>query len=345
MNSSINKINEQQFLFGMLLGPIRWNILKIAFRYRLFDHFITMNNATTVARIFNWCPTRLTLLLNAYVTLGIMEKQAQSFSVKPNYQPYLVSHSRNYLGETLCSLAEIKSLTATQSVEWLTQDTPPEQQIDMRDQVFWQKATSRLRAFHKSTRNLILLPVLQTLPNWRDGLHFLDVGAGSAELAQDILAIHPQSQITLFDLPLCCTAIQMQLTDSTRFNESNTSQAIKFLPGDMNTTPFGGPYQMILAAMSLYFATNLQHCINRLWTSLAPGGTLISFHESLNQARTQPEFHILSRLPAELANGPLSIESGQIEEALKANHPASLDTQQIPTPFGEMTLIIAHKLT
>ncbi len=74
-----------------------------------------------------------------------------------------------------------------------------------------------------------------------------------------------------------------------------------------------------------------------------PGGTLISFHESLNQERTQPEFHVLGRLPAELANGPFSIESEQIEEALKANHPSRLDTRKIPTPFGEMTLIIAHK--
>ncbi|WP_052189522.1 MULTISPECIES: trans-aconitate 2-methyltransferase [Xenorhabdus] len=343
MNLSINKTNEQQYLFNMLLGPIRWNILAFAFHHRLFDHFITMADATTVAQQFNWCPTRLTLLLNSYVSLGIMEKQAQSFFIKSNYQPYLLSHSQHYLGETLCSLAEIKSLTLTKSAEWLVQNTQPKQQMDMHDQRFWQKATSRLRAFHRSTRNPILLSILQSLDNWQDGLHFLDVGAGSAELAQNILAIHPQSKITLFDLPLCCTAIQMQLIDSDGFDESNPSQSIKFLPGDMNTTLFGGPYQIIVAAMSLYFATNLQDCINRLWASLFPGGTLISFHESLNQERTQPEFHVLGRLPAELANGPFSIESEQIEEALKANHPSRLDTRKIPTPFGEMTLIIAHK--
>ncbi|MGF1724756.1 methyltransferase [Photobacterium nomapromontoriensis] len=367
MKHSLVGSPAQHHLFSTLLGPIHWHLLEFAFEHQLFDQLHSRSTATDIARQRSWCPERLALLLNAYVALGVLTKQQGNnqqpyYQIATGYPPYLLSGSKHYLGTTLCHLAKVKACSSARLTELIARSEHPvsdstKQRLDadtnaithnkkstegetcnMRDGHFWQHAITGLLAFHQSTRNPILLPLLSQHPDWRDGLCILDVGAGSLQLAENILVNHPNTQLTLFDLPACCDHLRQQLVHSPHLNKSVTLRA-----GDMNHDDFGCPYHLILASMSLYFSADLQQCINRLWQSLAPGGLFVSFHEALDSSRTQPAFHILGRLPAELANGPLSLEQGQVEAALTANDPISITSEQISTPFGDMTLIIAKK--
>ncbi|MBV7262799.1 methyltransferase [Photobacterium sp. WH24] len=338
MMTSLCGTPEQHALFSSLLGPVRWQVLEFAFSHHLFDHFEQHNSVDVVAQQHHWDPERLELLLNALVAMALMSKSDYGYKLNAPYCPYLLSHSAQYLGDTLTHLARVKSISPAGIHDSLQLPHQSATELNMRNTQFWQQATTGLQAFHRSVRNPILLPVLGTLQGWDTGLTILDFGAGSLQLAQDILNCSPQCEITIFDLPPCCEHLSQQL-----LAENKPASAIHFLPGDMNEAHFGGPYQLIIAAMSLYFAKDLNQCINQIWQALEPGGTFISFHESLNTARTQPAFHILGRLPAELVNGPLSLEAGQVEAALEANTPANLRSLPLQTPFGEMTLIIAEK--
>ncbi|MBD8513712.1 hypothetical protein IFO68_13605 [Photobacterium sp. CAU 1568] len=338
MMTSLCGTPEQHALFSSLLGPVRWQVLEFAFSHRLFDHFEQSNSVEIVAQQRHWDPERLELLLNALVAMELVSKSACGYRLNTQYRPYLLSHSAQYLGDTLTHLARVKSISPATINDLLQLPHQSATELNMRNTQFWQQATTGLQAFQRSVRNPILLPVLSTLQGWDTGLTILDFGAGSIQLAEDILNCSPQCEITIFDLPPCCELLQQQVLP-----ESKLASAIRFLPGDMNEANFGVGYQLIIAAMSLYFANDLNQCINQLWQALEPGGTFISFHESLNTARTQPAFHILGRLPAELANGPLSLEAGQVEAALEANTPANLRSLPLQTPFGEMTLIIAEK--
>ncbi|UXI02722.1 class I SAM-dependent methyltransferase [Photobacterium sp. TY1-4] len=329
---------EQSKLFSALLGPIHWQLLEFTFTHQLFDRFQQCTSAEEAGNDLNWRPDRLELLLNACVALGFMHKKNAGYTVKNSYRPLLLSDSESYLGETLLHLSRIKQLTPETMLTWLSPRQEQHAVLNMRNEQFWQNATSGLQAFHQSIRNPILLPLIRDIPHWRDGLTILDLGAGSVQLARDILKQSPNSQITLFDLPPCCEVLQKEVLTDTRL-----ASHVSVRPGDMNQGDFGGPYQLMIAAMSLYFARDLAQCIDDLWQSLAPGGTFISFHEALNTTRTQPLYHVLGRLPAELANGPLSLSHGQLEATLAANNPVSLSTYPLKTPFGEMTLIVATK--
>lgn len=329
----------QTILFDMMLGPLRWDTIELGFNTQLFDHFNDYSHIEDIAQTYGWKTEKLTLLLNSYVSIGIMEKQSNTFRLHPSYASHLDSKSPTYIGETLCQLVKLKHLPIEKAKEWLKSTEKTDSSISLFNHSFWEKSYRRLHAFHISTRNPSLLPLLCALPDWVDGIQILDMGAGSAELAKAIIQQLPSSQITLFDLPSCCDVIEKVL------KQSPPNDQIRLLRGDMNKGGFKGPYHLVLAAMSLYFAEDLPSCVKELWDNVKPGGVLISFHEALNADRTKPTFHILGRLPAELSNGALSLEYGHLEKALVACHPTHLTTQHIKTPYGDMAFTVARKST
>lgn len=339
MLNNNNNLDGQKVLFDILLGPLRWNAIELGFKTQLFDHFHHPNFAHYVASTCGWRTEQLTLLLNAYVSMGIMIKKAQSYELHPSYVDLLYSESDKYIGDTLCLLIKVKQLPVDRAIQWLEQPNGPDNKINLRDPSFWEQAFQRLHTFHVSTRNPSLLPLLEELPQWKDGMHLLDVGAGSPELAKTICTQFPHSEVTLFDLPLCCQEIAKHL-HSEVWEGSNR---VHLFEGDMNDGHFGGSYDIILAAMSLYFAEDLDECIAQLWQCVKPGGALVCFHEKLNEDRTAPSFHIVGRLPAELANGALSLEFGALENALSACNPSNLATNVVNTPYGEMAFSVATK--
>jgi SAM-dependent methyltransferase len=335
MSSQNKTLQKQQYLFSILLGPASWTILEFAFSHHLFDHLMNPQTATEISDELGWLPEQVELLLNSYVALKIMDKTTSSFIVKSDYQSLLNSQSPTYIGDTLCYLMQIRTFSTDNIQQWLTGSEQTFHRTNMLDPQFWHNATQQLQIFHRTIRNPVVLPLLEALPEWHDGQKMLDVGAGSAELAKDIKNKHPRSQITLFDLAPCCHAIKNQLPDD--------QQTIVLRPGDMNDGDFGGPYHIILASMSLYYANDLPKCLENLWNALTPGGVLISFHEALGADRTTPLAHILGRLPIELSHGRLSLEPGQMETNMIALNPLKLESHLIPTAFGEMEWIAAHK--
>jgi 2-polyprenyl-3-methyl-5-hydroxy-6-metoxy-1,4-benzoquinol methylase len=339
MINNNNNLDGQKVLFDILLGPLRWNAIELGFKTQLFDHFRQPNQAHYVASDCGWRTEPLVLLLNAYVSIGLMIKEAQSYRLHPSYIELLYSKSEGYMGDTLCLLVKVKQLPIERAIQWLTQSNNCDCSINLRDPSFWKQAFQRLHTFHISTRNPSLLPLLEALPQWKDGMQLLDVGAGSPELAKTICTQFPSSEVTLFDLPPCCH----EMAEHLQSNPWEGNNRVHLLEGDMNDGHFGDSYDLILAAMSLYFAEDLCQCVKQLWQCVKPGGALVCFHETLNEDRTAPSFHIVGRLPAELANGALSLEFGTLEQALSACHPSNLATKVVNTPYGEMAFIVATK--
>jgi len=338
MSHQNKTLQNQQYLFSMLLGPASWTILNFAFNHHLFNHLINPQTATEISDELGWLPEQVELLLNSYVALKIMDKTDSSFVVKSGYQSLLNSQSPTYIGDTLCYLMHIRTFSTDDIQHWLTGSEQTVHHTNMLDPQFWYKATQQLQIFHRTIRNPVVLPLLEALPEWHDGQKMLDIGAGSPELAKDIMKKYPRSQITLFDLPQSCHAIKHQIADTQDYREK-----IILRPGDMNDGDFGGPYHIIIASMSLYYAKDLPKCLDNLWNALTPGGVLISFHEALGNDRTTPPAHILGRLPIELSHGRLSLEQGLVAEYMTELTPKKIERRMISTAFGEMEWITAHK--
>ena len=339
MNQLITGTPEQHKLFDLMLGPIRWQMVQFSIENKLFDHFTSPVRAEVIAGRLKLRPHKLKLLLNALAALNIFVKEDDHYHVAHSYLPYLNSGSEQYLGETLSHLGKVKSMNSAFLADAICLEKKSQPEANNHDFDVWEESINDLRCFHKSIRNSILLPLLKKQHQWQSVTSILDLGAGSIQLAQDIFLSKPETMVSLFDLPACCNPLKKQLDQDSPTLTGN----IRLVSGDMNHDDFCGQYGLILAAMSLYFANNLTQCIKKIYDALLPNGLFVSFHEALNEQRTGPIFHVIGRLPVELANGSLSLHAGEIEYALSINQFHNIQSQTLSTPFGEMSFITATK--
>ena len=339
MNQLITGTHEQHKLFDLLLGPIQWQMVQFSIEHKLFDHFINPVPAEIIASKLKLRPHKLKLLLNALVALNIFEKENEHYHVAQSYLPYLNSSSEQYLGETLIHLGQVKSMSITFLADVIYLESTAQPQVKNHEFDAWEESTNALRCFHKSIRNSILLPLLKKQLQWQGVTSILDLGAGSIQLAKDIFQSKPETLITLFDLPACCNALKKQIDQDSPLLNSH----IRLVSGEVNHDDFSGHYDLILASMSLYFANDLSQCLKKIYDALLPGGLFVSFHEALNEQRSSPMFHVIGRLPVELACGSLSLHDGEIEHALSINQFYDIQSEILSTPFGEMSFITAKK--
>lgn len=324
--------SEAQYrLFDLLTAPLRWEVLAVALELGIFDGLKLPRAADELAQQYGLDGEGTELLLNALVSLGVVGKQHGGYCVDDRFAPLLTSTSDVSMSRLLTYLGEVRHVSADDIIALLRDKQQVPTGPEMARPEFWSRAVGGLRSFHRSVRNPIVMDILSGLPRWPDVKKILDLGAGSESLALDIYAARPDIDTVIFDLPGVVDNLERRIADNSR---------IQLRGGDMNCDDLGTGYDLVWASMVFYYARDLVSVMGRIRSALGSGGMLISFHEELSDDRTEPEFHVLGRLHAELKSGPLSIARGHIRAA--AAEAGFLDVQSfsLETPFGQMELVI-----
>ncbi|WP_087020754.1 class I SAM-dependent methyltransferase [Thaumasiovibrio subtropicus] len=350
--------SRAKYLCDLLIAPTRWQLIEFGLTVKLFDHLQAPVAVKALSATLNMDEQRLTMVLNALVSMGILQKQQDVYRLPTFYQAYLVSTDRQYLGKTLLHLAKTKAIDS-QRLQYLLASSgkgAPQltQMKNMRESEFWLRALDSLSDFHRSVRNPTIMPYLRALPVLESAagmsddttesdehkIEMLDLGAGACDLAAELVAAFPSLSVTLFDLPPCSQAQAHQ-----RETYPAALQArIHLQAGDMNDAVWPAlHYDLIFASMSLYFASDLPQLLQRLHQAMKPDSVLVSFHEGLTGEGTQPEAHVVGRLGLELQNGAMSFAKGEIEAALAAAGFEQVTVEEIDYPFGPMQWICAKK--
>lgn len=322
--------DAQYRLFDLLTAPLRWEVLAVALELGIFDDLTLPRAAGELAQQYGLDGEGTELLLNALVSLGVVGKHEDSYCVDGGFAPLLTSTSDISMSNLLSYLGEVRHVSADNIIALLRDKQQVQTGPEMVRPEYWSRAVGGLRSFHRSVRNPIVMDILSGLPCWPGVKKMLDLGAGSESLALDICAARPDIDTVIFDLPGVVASLGSRVTDKTR---------IQLRGGDMNCDDLGTGYDLIWASMVFYYARDLTSVMGRIRRALRPGGMLISFHEELNDDRTEPEFHILGRLHAELKSGPLSVARGRVRAAAAEAGFHNVQSFSLQTPFGQMELV------
>ncbi|MEM1384177.1 MAG: class I SAM-dependent methyltransferase [Pseudomonadota bacterium] len=313
-------------LFDLIEGPIRFHLVDWAFRVGIFDACASATRPETVAEAKGLDPPRIGIALRALTALGLLQQSDGAFQVTPVAAAYLLAGSDRCLAATFASLAETRHraldrLDAVFAAAVDRLDHPL-------DERHWHRAQTALQAFHAAIAVDHMLPCLTALAEWPGATRFLDVGAGSAVLAEQIAVAKPEACVTVFDLPRTIRQIEAQGTGA---------KAPQLAPGDYTdpaTLP-EGPFDVIWASMSLYFhGSSLAAVLSNLAKRLAPGGVFLSFHEDLQGGRTAPQEHVVGRLMPALLGQDVSFADGDMAAAMAAAGLTGLTSEYRQTPFG-----------
>lgn len=317
------------WLFDLIQAPIRWQIVHLAFKHDLFDALSNPTNVDMLASQTGFDTQRLTLYLNALVALGLVCKQNGAFSLNPEFAPFLQADSDLSLRDMALSLSDLRH----DDIASLLQNTETGLLPNMQSADHWDKSARSLQAFHRTMAADAMLNCLERLPEWADIRHIVDIGAGSATLAQRITDKYPNKNVTILDLPPLAKRMGNAISQSTA-----SAGRINILAGDFNDTDIPQNVDLIWASMTLYYARNLVDVLIRWRRSLATGGLFVSLHEELLDERTAPEAHVVGRLIPAMKGNDSAFDRGKIADALHKAGFNHVTVETINFPNGPLAI-------
>jgi cyclopropane fatty-acyl-phospholipid synthase-like methyltransferase len=112
----------------------------------------------------------------------------------------------------------------------------------------------------------------------------LDLGGGAGTNAIAFCQVYPELAATVFDLPAT-----LRLTEKT-VKEAGFESRIQLLPGDFNSDPLGGPYDLVLMSDILHYQTFQMNrdLVEKVFASLDSGGRLVIKDRFLEESSAGP---------------------------------------------------------
>jgi tRNA (cmo5U34)-methyltransferase len=127
----------------------------------------------------------------------------------------------------------------------------------------------------------------------------LDIGAGTGLLSALVLEKFPDASLTLLDISEKMLAVARQ-----RFSHLET---VRYLVGDYNRAPLGGPYDLVFSALSIHHLAHndKRRLFHGIFTALKQGGMFINADQADGETMLFQQMY-MDYWNDFLTNGPLS---------------------------------------
>jgi predicted O-methyltransferase YrrM len=221
----------------------------------------------------------LGILLNALVAMRLLTKSGEVFSNSSTALTHLVRHSTQYVGHLLLlhdaewsnwGRLEETIRTGRRMVDRHVFETDPELGSNV--------LTVLNRIGQQSG------PDLAKRLNLTGKERILDLGGGAGTNAIAFCQVYPELTAIVFDLPAT-----LRLTEKT-VKEAGLESRIRLLPGDFNSDPLGGPYDLVLMSDVLHYQTFQMNrdLVEKVFASLDSGGRLVIKDRFLEESGAGP---------------------------------------------------------
>ncbi len=231
-------------LAGLVSGHVEARIVQVAVALGLFDVLEEKNrNAMSVSAFLNTEPRATEMLLNALASLGLLEKEAEQYSLNETSSSYLVRGSSRYLGDMILFDSSLWSCWG--DLEKTIRSGTPARPPDM-----YQGDTEEIHRFIHAMDSLVKArgdaEVVSATLDLSNVNEILDIGAGPATYAIELCRKYPSLRATLFDLPGTLKVTEACVKDAGLWGR------ISLETGDYRSDPIPGTYQMV-------FLSNIIH--------------------------------------------------------------------------------------
>jgi len=221
----------------------------------------------------------LSLLLNALVAMRLLQKEGDLYRNTQVAATHLVRHAPQYIGHLLLlhdaewnhwGQLEQTIRTGRRSVDRHVFETDPELGMNV------------LAVLHRIGQ--------QSGPDFAKRLQLtgavrmLDLGGGAGTNAIAFCRVYPELTATVFDLPAT-----LRLTEKT-VKDAGLDARITLKPGNFNTDPLGGPYDVVLMSDILHYQTYETNAalVAKVFAHLISGGRLVIKDRFLDEPGTGP---------------------------------------------------------
>lgn len=271
-------------------------LLHQAFKTGVFDALADApKNAETVARVIGSDPDRVILLLDAQAALGLIEKRGDTYINSEVAQTFLSSRSKFYQGDLLdLQLSPERCRQWERIADWLKGE---EIRCWNHRETFnpsFVRAMAQAALGHKGFKETIL--AIANHSCFQSAERLLDLGGGHGLYAIALKQLKPELEVIVFDLP--------QVEQVTQEYSRHYNAEVIFMAGDFHENELPAEQDIVLA-FDIFYPSQTEKVLRKVYRSLKPGGYLFTKHWFLDNSRTSPKRAALFALQMRLAN-PMS---------------------------------------
>jgi predicted O-methyltransferase YrrM len=339
MNQLPETIMDYRELHQIVTGPVRARLMMTGIELRIFNRLETFLSAEDVARDLGTHPENTRRLLDALVTIDLLEKENGLYRNMPISQTFLVEGSPTYMG-ALFQMVDMRCVDPLTALTRLVKDGPAgeDAERDLASQELWAELTRTSAAWPMGMVGRMVAGILSKLPGFSDFEKMLDLGGGHGIFALYIVNQHPFMKGTVFDrAPVVEVAREF-------IHKYGMEDRVDVAAGDYMTDDIGQDYDLIWACSTLNFAKwDLDILLKKIYEAVRPGGYFVSFQDGMTHEHTKPDT-MLGHLADQLTTGiDFSLDQGAVAESALRCGFQWVRSRTIETPMGPMDMDIARK--
>lgn len=255
--------------------------IQAAVELGIFEALKTSRNAAGVAGTAKTDPRATELLLDALVSIGLLNKAESLYSLNETSATYLIQRSPKYLGGMI--RFDASTWNSWRQLAESVRSGKPARRPDM-----YQNHREETERFIAAMDSLVRArgdaEIVVDKIDLSRVKRLLDVGSGPATYPIEFCRRHPDLQATVFDLPATLAVTE------TFVRAAGLDDRIKLVAGDYRTENIPGEYDIV-------FLSNIIHAedaelnallMAKLHGALVEGGRIIIKDHILNETHTHP---------------------------------------------------------
>lgn len=262
-------------------GYMEARAIQAAVELGVFDALRGPKNASTVARAIR-CDSRATeLLLNALVSIGLVNQRGAIYSLNETSSTYLLKSSPRYVGGMI--LFDSLLWKSWGDLAETVRTGKPARAPDM-----YQRDPEETERFIEAMDSLVRArgdaEVVAERLDLSKVSELLDVGSGPATYPISFCRKHATLRATVFDLPAT-------LKVTARFvRASDVSNRVRLIQGDYRNDPLPGRYQLVFLSNIIHgeSAAENERLTAKLYGCLDRGGRIVIKDHILDDSLAHP---------------------------------------------------------
>lgn len=279
-------------------GFIESRVLHVAVKLGLFDA-IAANHRTAadVAQALQTNPDATELLLNALVSLSLLEKTQGCFSLTDGARTYLLKTSPRYLGGMILFDSSLWEVWGR--LEEALKTGAPVRAPDM-----FQGSAEETERFIMAMHSLVMARgdgeiVCQSL-DMSEAALLLDVGGGPGTYAIHFCRSFPKLRVTIFDLP-GTLKVATKLLDPTGFLKNR----IDLVSGDYTRDELPKGFDIVFLSNVIHGETGETNLVlmRKVFDALNPNGRIVIKDHIMESTLTKPKAGAVFSLQMLLTTG------------------------------------------
>lgn len=328
-----------QPLQDLLMKHAEAQILMAAIDLGIFTELKQGKSAEEVASTLGLDPGNTRHLLNALAAGDLLRVSEGRFQNTPLAEEFLVRGTPTYLGEYLKNTYPWYNVSP-EMISRLVRAGPSVSQIPVavESEELWELQARGSINYQRAGMVQLIVQIISSLPEYPAFSRMLDLGCGPGLMGIGLVLDHPTLHAVLYDQHAVATVAE----ESVR--EYGVCDRVTVCRGNYLTDQIGGEYDLILASMTLNFASRDLDCIiSKLYAALRPGGILVTISGGLRDEGTKPESMVISMLKVNLSGSSFGMPEERIAGAMLRAGFVHVRGRSIFSPVGELDCEIAKK--